>query len=179
MSQEGNGPTLLEDGQVGEVLRARGRQGALKKKAVYEVKNHKFVPRFFKHPTFCCHCKDFIWWVMSEYSLSHQGGGLCSMIGYTWSCVEQGGVFHSGSLATGRPVLRKQRGEMPVISALLLSGEFSCESYCCNLIHKNTHFPRYAKLLLNKYSWFTVLPYCTLNLLRWLSAQILTTQNNW
>ena len=61
MSQEGNGPTLLEDGQVGEVLRARGRQGALKKKAVYEVKNHKFVPRFFKHPTFCCHCKDFIW----------------------------------------------------------------------------------------------------------------------
>lgn len=37
------------------------RRGAVKEKPVFAVKEHQFIPKFFKEPTYCAHCTKFIW----------------------------------------------------------------------------------------------------------------------
>jgi hypothetical protein len=37
------------------------KRGGVKHRKVHIVNKHRFIARFFKQPTFCGHCKEFIW----------------------------------------------------------------------------------------------------------------------
>lgn len=39
----------------------RKRQGAVRRK-IHEVNGHKFMSTYLRQPTFCFHCKEFIWY---------------------------------------------------------------------------------------------------------------------
>lgn len=37
------------------------RRGAIKHQRAHEINGHKFVAKFFRQPTFCVFCKEFLW----------------------------------------------------------------------------------------------------------------------
>ena len=51
--------TVVDIPQSGGIKK---RRGAIKYQKIHEARGHKFIATFFKQPTFCCHCNDFLWW---------------------------------------------------------------------------------------------------------------------
>lgn len=52
---------IAGEANIVNYMKNRLRRGAMKRKGLQIVNGHNFAVRFFKQPTYCGHCKDFIW----------------------------------------------------------------------------------------------------------------------
>ena len=63
-------------GSPAKKIQKHARHGAFRKRNVIVIKDHQFIKRVLKQPTFCSHCKEFIW------GIGHQGYQckICSFV---------------------------------------------------------------------------------------------------
>ncbi|XP_058442958.1 putative protein kinase C delta type homolog isoform X5 [Malaya genurostris] len=51
-------PLLVQKTKARDITK---RRGAIKHQRTHEINGHKFVAKFFRQPTFCAFCKEFLW----------------------------------------------------------------------------------------------------------------------
>ncbi|XP_064302141.1 protein kinase C epsilon type [Phalacrocorax carbo] len=61
----GEAPKDNEERVFRERMRPRKRQGAVRRR-VHQVNGHKFMATYLRQPTYCSHCRDFIWGVIGK-----------------------------------------------------------------------------------------------------------------
>lgn len=40
------------------------RRGAIRHQKLHEIRGHRFIANFFRQPTFCSICSDFLWYTL-------------------------------------------------------------------------------------------------------------------
>ncbi|XP_030611578.1 protein kinase C epsilon type isoform X2 [Archocentrus centrarchus] len=64
-STEASGTNENEERVFRERIGPRRRQGAVRRR-VHQVNGHKFMATYLRQPTYCSHCRDFIWGVLGK-----------------------------------------------------------------------------------------------------------------
>ncbi|XP_010862655.1 protein kinase C epsilon type isoform X2 [Esox lucius] len=64
-STEASGATENVERVFRERIGPRRRQGAVRRR-VHQVNGHKFMATYLRQPTYCSHCRDFIWGVLGK-----------------------------------------------------------------------------------------------------------------